>query len=87
MRLEGTVFQGDSRLGMTTVDVPEVSASFAHNLDEALLMLCKQLNIPLPIWLKKNTREFVRFRQTAFFPDQFEEAVTFSQFMIKLLAD
>lgn len=85
MRLEGTVLKGDSRLGMHIIEIPEVSESFSHNLDQALLSLCKILNIPLPLWLKKNTREFVRFRQTSFFPEQFTEEVRFDQFYIKLL--
>ena len=85
MQLEGTVLKGDSRLGMETIEILEESDSFSHNLDQALFKLCKILNIPLPLWLKKNTREFVRFRQTSFFPDQFTEEVKFDQFYIKLL--
>jgi hypothetical protein len=85
MRLEGTAYKGDSRLAMTTVEIPETSESFSHNLDQALLQLCKTLSLPLPLWLKKNTREFATFRQTTFSPDQYTEPVNFDQFYIKLI--
>lgn len=84
MRLEGIVTKGDVRLGMAWVELVE-DESFTHSLDQALLALCKDLGLPLPLWLDKNTREFVRYRQTSFFPEQYTEKVKFDQFHIKLL--
>ncbi len=85
MRLEGIVYQGDRRLGMQIVEIEEVSESFSKNLDTALLRLCKDLQLPIPIWMRKNTREFARYHTTQFFPEQFTEEVYFSAFQIKLL--
>lgn len=61
--------------------------SFVKALDQALLELCHRLDSALPLWLQKNTREFARFHQTIFFPEQFPEAVHFDQFQIILLED
>ena len=85
MRLEGTVYQGDLVINRQTLTLAEDSSSFTKRLDRTLLALTKALNVPIPIWLQKNTREFTHFRQTMFFPEQFAETVNFSYLQIKLI--
>ncbi|MDO8686054.1 MAG: hypothetical protein Q7J78_05210 [Clostridiales bacterium] len=59
--------------------------SFRDQLEDSFLKLCKQLDISVPLWLDKNTREFAAFRKTIFFQDQFnEDAFAFDRFEIKL---
>ena len=57
------------------------------DLEWCFVNLCKQLDIPMPLWLKKNTKEFARFRQTIFFEEQFTEKIEFNRFQINLLKD
>lgn len=84
LQLEGNVFVGNKRMGSYTVIVSDDERlPFSKRLDTALLSLCKSMNVPLPVWLKKNSREFARFRQTIFFPDQFTSTVPFDQFQIR----
>jgi hypothetical protein len=35
---------------------------------EALIALCRESDLPVPMWLEKHEREFERFRRTAFLP-------------------
>lgn len=87
-QLEGNLFIGSKRLGSYTIEVSEDGRlPLSKRLDTALLELCKGLNVPLPVWLKKNSREFARFHQTIFFPDQFTGAVPFDQFQIRLFEE
>lgn len=58
--------------------------TYRDKLEYCLLELCKQLEIQIPLWLDKNTREFVRFRKTFFPSEQFTEKVYFDRFDIKV---
>lgn len=58
--------------------------SFRDKLEKCLIDLCAGMEIPVPLWLKKNTRELAIFRKTFFTPEQFVEKVWFDKFEIKL---
>jgi len=58
--------------------------SFREKLENCLLDLCSKLEIPVPLWLKKNTRELATFRRTFFTREQFIEKVWFDKFEIRL---
>lgn len=61
--------------------------SFRDKLEKCLLDVCGQLEIPVPLWLKKNTTEFAKFRRTFFSNEQFIEKVWFDKFEFKLSRD
>jgi hypothetical protein len=54
---------------------------------EALIALCREGDLPVPMWLEKHEREFERFRRTAFLPDHFVEEVRFERMEIEFLED
>jgi len=85
MRLEGKLFKGNlmTREAVVTRNDPE--ASFVKELENALIDLCHALDVPIPLWLSKNTHEFAAFRQTMFFSDQYTETVHFDRFQIRLI--
>jgi len=86
MKLEGKTFKMNVVLQMHVVDHVNEKASFVKELDEALVLLCREMNVPFPLWLSKNTREFAQFHQTTFFEDQFSDnKVPFDRFMIRLI--
>lgn len=86
MRLEGSIYKRDSILDLQSVEVSEdAQIPLSKRWDIALLALCKNMNVPIPIWLNKNSREFVNFHQTIFTPEQFAEEVHFDIFQVKLL--
>ncbi|MGB4609361.1 MAG: hypothetical protein WBH77_01930 [Saccharofermentanales bacterium] len=88
MRLEGKIFTGDhvTKIAVKPIQIRE-NVPFTKSLDVALVELCHELNLPNLMWLSKNTREFAKFRQTIFFPEQFSETTDFTQFQIKLIED
>lgn len=61
--------------------------SFRDKLENCLVDLCADLEIPVPLWLKKNTRELAVFRKTFFSSEQFIEKVWFDKFEIVLSAE
>ena len=82
MKLEGRVFTANLLVKEKVVDLPATSESFVKQLERSLVELCHSLEIPIPLWLKKNTFEFARFHQTLFFAEQFTEKIQFDRFQI-----
>ncbi|NLW12228.1 MAG: hypothetical protein GX028_09465 [Clostridiaceae bacterium] len=87
MKIEGRVFKGHLLLQIATVQRNDIGRSLTEELEACLVDLCHQMEVPIPLWLKKNTREFARFHQTIFFDGQFTEDIKFDRFQIKWLED
>lgn len=58
--------------------------SFRDKLEKCLICLCANLDVPVPLWLKKNTRELAVFKKTFFTSEQFIEKVWFDKLEIIL---
>ena len=85
MKLSGRLIRGTKTINKAFFEVDEQEiTTFTDALEECLIGLCRQLSIPVPIWMKKNTHEFAKFRKTFFTKDQFTEDVDFDKFEIKL---
>ncbi len=85
MKLEGKLFKGNLMIAQAVSSIQEQEMSFVKELETNLINLCRQLEVPIPLWLSKNTHEFAAFRQTMFFADQYTETVRFDRFQIKML--
>lgn len=85
VELEGKIFSANIVLKQSIVKSSANTKVFVKELEDALVALCRSLEIPIPLWLSKNTHEFAAFRQTLFFADQFTEDVSFDRFQIRLL--
>ena len=83
MKLEGKLFSANLLLRSATVEQPDNDQRFSLRLERCLIELCRTLEIPLPLWMEKNTREFARFHQTIFFSEQFTEPIRFGRFQIR----
>lgn len=85
MKLEGKIFRANLTIADKVVEQPDEPGLFVKQLETCLVTLCRELEIPIPLWLEKNTKEFARFHQTIFFEEQFLDKVGFNRFQIKLL--
>ena len=86
MKLEGRLFVGNRMTEIKEVSlVSDPEAPFSKNLEDALILLCHEMDIPVPAWMKKNTKEFAAFYQTIFFAEQYQEKVRFDRFQIKMI--
>ncbi len=84
MQLEGVLFYGNRPGAMYTAHDDDASRPFHLQMEHCLLEICKSLAVPLPLWMKKNTRELGAFHQTVFTPEQFLEPVHFDRFVLRL---
>lgn len=84
MRLEGRLYTANRLLDVKEVNIDDdPDLPFSRNLEQALILVCKDLDIPIPMWMKKNTKEFAAFHQTVFFAEQYQEKVRFDRFQIR----
>lgn len=58
-----------------------------EDVDDALTELCREFDIPRPMWLQKHRREYAEFRRTRFLPEHFIEDVSFQRLEIEYLDD
>ena len=84
MKLNAKIIKGTAIL-MEEEAVFTGQGRFQKQLEASLIEVCGKLGIPVPLWVSKNTREFVRFKWTAFNSDQFFEPVRFDRFEIRLM--
>ena len=54
-------------------------------VEDALTELCREFDIPRPIWLDKHYREYGEFRRTQFLPEHFVEDVHFQKLEIEFI--
>lgn len=59
--------------------------SFHDKLEKCLIEVCGKLECPVPLWLDKNTKEFVLYRKTFFSQEQFMEKPWFDKLEIRLV--
>lgn len=85
MTLNGKLFLQGKIVREMNSDVPDEGLSFRDKLEKCLLDICSGFDIPVPLWLKKNTRELAIFRRTFFTNEQFMEKIWFDKFEIKLV--
>ena len=84
MKLEGRLFKANRMTEIKEVETTDNEGDpYSVRLERALVELCRLMDIPVPMWMKKNTREFAAFRQTIFFKEQYTEKVRFDRFQIK----
>ncbi len=84
MTLNGKLFLEGKLIREAMSAESDESLSFRDKLENCLVSLCSELEIPVPLWLKKNTRELAIFRRTFFSREQFMEKVWFDKFEIRL---
>ena len=88
MKLEGRLFVANRMTEIKEVETPDNEGeAYSVRLERALVELCRQMDIPVPMWMKKNTKEFAAFGQTIFFREQYTENVRFDRFQIRVRED
>lgn len=83
MKLTGTLIKGTKITKQAFFEIRNDKIQYRVLLEECFIGLCKELDIPVPIWMKKNTHEFVVFKKTFFTNEQFNEKVKFDRFEIQ----
>ncbi len=86
MKLYGKIVKGTNLVKEAMVERYNDTITFRDLLEECFIELCRELDVPVPLWLKKNTNEFVAYRRTFFTEEQFVDKVGFNRLEIRLEA-
>ncbi len=65
----------------------DTEPSVRGGAQEALTEVCRRMDIPCPIWLRKHEYEYDAFGHTTFLPEHFMEEVPFQKLEIEFLDD
>ena len=84
MKLYGKLVKNMKIVREIFVENKDDSVPFGDKLEGCLIGLCKELDIPAPLWLKRNTTELGAFRKTSFTQEHFVEKIRFDTFEIRL---
>ena len=84
MKVIGRLINSTTIISEKVVDKDDSSISFREQLEANLIALCKEFDISVPLWLKRNTTEFARYHRTSFTKDQFIDSVKFDRFEIRI---
>lgn len=84
MKLYGRLVRGTKMIKQAQVEKDDSLGTFHDRLEECLIDLCKDLDIQVPVWLKKNTTELAMYHKTFFEKEQFVENINFDKFEIRI---
>jgi tRNA G26 N,N-dimethylase Trm1 len=57
----------------------------SKKMDKCLKEICKELDISVPVWLKKHGMEFSQFKYVTFYPQDFIDEVDFDKLEVELI--
>ncbi len=84
MKLYGKIIKNGKLIKETWAVPQNTTGDFRDQLEECLILVCKELDVEVPIWLKKNSTEFGLYKKTSFNSDHFGEAINFDRLEIVL---
>ncbi len=84
MKMNGRLYKGPAVLANAGCEVSDSSGGYQDRLERLLVMVSHELGTSVPMWLSKNTREYVQFRRTSFGGDQFFDPVLFDRMEIRV---
>ena len=84
MKLYGKLIKQTKIIKEVVAEQNDEAVAFRDQLEQCLIQVCKELDIQVPLWLKKNTKEFVNHHRTFFTSEHFVEKISFDKFEIRI---
>lgn len=86
-RMWGKIFRDNHLLADYVVIDPDPEETRTHKVFHALEVLAHQFDLPVPIWLDSNIKDFKRHARTRFYQDSFMEAIDFDFLEIHMIEE
>lgn len=84
MLIYGKLIKKNMILTEEKAEYTDSNMTFQQKLTNCLVDICKKMDIQVPIWMNKNTKELAKFNKTFFTDEQFMEKVYFDRFEIEM---
>lgn len=85
MQLWGKIIQGHRTVRQQTLTLEETDQPLIDRVREAMDAMALELDLPRPIWFKRNEEDIRVFGRTEFHQDHFIEPVHFTRFEVELI--
>jgi hypothetical protein len=76
MLIYGKLIKKNMILTEEKAEYTDSDMTFQQKLTNCLVDICKKMDIQVPIWMNKNTKELAKFNKTFFTDEQFMEKYT-----------
>lgn len=86
-RMWGKIFHDNHLIRDYVVEKPDIYESRTHKVFQSLEELADQFDLPVPIWLDSNIKDFKRSSKTRFHQDSFVEAIDFDYLEIQIIEE
>lgn len=91
MRLWGKIFENNIKLNEALVDININKPSQLKSNEELLISkiteLTHELDLEMPVFIKKHRNDLFQYGRTTFYPSDFMENVSFDKFIIEIIID
>lgn len=86
-RLWGKIFRDNHLLRDYVVEDADPNETRTHKVFRGLDILAHEFDLPVPIWLDTNIRDFKRHSKTRFYQDSFVESIDFDFLEIQIIEE
>ena len=87
MKLYGQAVKGRLVMADTVAQNDERELSFQTRLEKCFVQVCRDFDVSVPMWIDRNTSEFVNFKRTIFHAEQFIDEIKFDRLVIEMVSD
>lgn len=87
MKLWGILKKDQKIIRDMIYEITDENLSDEEQLHLSLEAICREFDIPKPLWLNKHKNEFIRFSRTTFKAEHFMEEIRFDSFEIEVVID
>lgn len=85
-RLMGSIYK-DTHILKSTVVEDGGENTRTKKVFHALEIICHKFDLPSPIWLDSNIKDFQRFSKVRFYQDNFIETIDFDYFELHIIEE
>ena len=86
-RIWGKIIKDNRLVNDYTACIDDESLSRTKKVYRALDIICNELDLSTPIWLKSNQNDFIKFSRTRFTQDNFIEHIEFDYLDFHLIEE
>ncbi len=86
-RMWGKIFHNHHLIKDHVVENADCTQSRTHKVFQGLEELAHEFDLPVPIWLDSNIKDFKRASKTRFRQDSFVEAIEFDYLEVQIIEE
>lgn len=87
MKIWAKTYRFKHKVGDTIIENYDPELSRTKKIFSALETACKEFDLPVPIWLESNIKDFKQFSRTRFTADSFIEEIDYDYLELQVIEE